>query len=208
MAGSLHLAHGVSVAQEVPRRLGLEGATFHGDHRGTSLRQAEGRVPERKGYLMHLTSEIWNLLVLSILFNYYSILISGFRTEDLASSWTFSWCHGWYWWNWMTWAYTWDSQHIKMKGIRCKHPAVPIVSRFRVSNTSRIEKLLHMWEKSHSRSVTAPQSDRFPAKWLITTQTHAKKNAKSNLLFNKKKALETQIDWKHWIIPIHRVDAG
>jgi hypothetical protein len=51
-----------------------------------------------------------------------------------------------------------------------------------------------MWEKSHSRSVTAPQSDRFPAKWLITTQTHAKKNAKSNLLFNKKKALETQID--------------
>jgi hypothetical protein len=74
-----------------------------------------------------------------------------------------------------------------MKGIRCKHPAVPIVSRFRVSNTSRIEKLLHMWEKSHSRSVTAPQSDRFPAKWLITTQTHAKKNAKSNLLFNKKR---------------------
>jgi len=59
MAGSLHLAHGVSVdSLEVPRRLGLERATFHGDHRGTSLREAEGRVPERKGYLMHLTSEI------------------------------------------------------------------------------------------------------------------------------------------------------
>ena len=51
MAGSLHLARRVCVAQEVPRCLSLDWATFHGDHRGTSLREAEGRVPERKGYM-------------------------------------------------------------------------------------------------------------------------------------------------------------